>query len=134
MADKYSKKERREFLRYSYNKPLTYQKINTPKDSSFLSNLITAISKNLSAAGILFVTNIGKLPDIASLLALNLDYSTTNVCQEIEKRALIVDNKLIGKVVRIEDNEDGTCDVGVAFVTKSDPLLKNIKTIEDLIQ
>ena len=134
MADKYGNKERREFLRYSYNKPLSYQKIPAGQDTSFVSSLITAISKNLSAAGILFVTNIGKLPDIASILALNLDYSTTSVCQEIEKRALIVDNKLIGRGVRIEDNEDGTCDVGVAFVTKSDPLLKNIKAIENLIK
>ncbi len=121
-----SSKEKRRFLRVNYNKPLTYKIISAPKED-FASKFLTAISKNLSGSGILFVTNVAKVPEIASVLVLDLDYSTANVCQEIENEAMILDNKLIGRVVRIEDNENDTCGVGVAFVRKSDPLLKDIK-------
>ena len=50
---------------------------------------------------------------------------------EIEKRALITNNKLLGRVTRIEDNGDGTCGVGVAFVTKSDRLSEDVKNITE---
>ena len=88
------------------------------------------MSKNLSASGILFVTNADHVPTISSLLVLDLDYRTATICKEIEKRALIVDNKLLGRVVRIDDNEDGTCGVGVAVVTKSESVPKEV---EDLL-
>ncbi|MFC1666479.1 PilZ domain-containing protein [Candidatus Omnitrophota bacterium] len=127
-------KEKREFLRYDYNKPIKYSAINTAKNKSFVSKLLTGISKNLSVSGILFTTNATKLPGICSLLALDLDYKITNVCQEIESQTLILKNRVIGKVVRIEDNEDGTCGVGVAFVKKSDRTSKDIKNIEPLIK
>ncbi|NQV04106.1 MAG: PilZ domain-containing protein [Candidatus Omnitrophica bacterium] len=119
-------KEKRRFLRMAYNKPLTYKTISAPKEK-FAAKFLTAISKNLSGSGILFITNVAKVPEIASVLVLDLDYSTANVCQEIENEAMVLDNKLIGRVVRIEDNENDTCGVGVAFVRKSDPLLKDIK-------
>ncbi len=127
-------KEKREFLRYDYNKAIRYSTITTGENKSFVSRLLTAVSENLSAAGILFTAKAGELPEIASLLILDLDYKIANVCQEIEKRALIINNKLIGKVVRIEDNEDGTCGIGVAFVKQSDPISKNVKSLEDLIK
>ena len=134
MSEEFQGKDRREFLRQVYTKPIRYSTINVITDKNFASQLTNAISKNLSASGILFITNLGKVPDISSLLVLDLDYKTANICKEIEKRALIVGNKLLGRVVRIEDNEDGTCGIGVAFIRKSDPLLKDIKSIEDLVK
>lgn len=134
MNETYSGKEKREFLRYDYNKPIKYSTINTAKNKNFVSKLLTGISENLSGSGILFTTNVAKLPGICSLLALDLDYKITNVCQEIENQTLILKNRVIGKVVRIEDNEDGTCGVGVAFVKKSDRLSKNLKNIETLVK
>jgi hypothetical protein len=65
---------------------------------------------------------------------MDLDYETVSICNEIEDRVLILDNKLIGRVVRLEDNQDGTCGVGVAFIKKSDPLMKGIKNLQDLIK
>jgi len=123
-------KERREFLRFDYNEPVRYRLIKMKKDTTISSGLMDAISKNLSASGILFVTNVGKEPEVSSLVILDLDFKTTNVCQEIEERALVVDNKLVGKVVRIEDNDDGTCGVGVAFVKKTDSLAAQLRGIE----
>ena len=112
--------DRREFLRFDYKKPIKYSTINVVKDENMLNNLTGAISRNLSASGILFITQVGKVPEISSLIVLDLDYQTASICKEIENMALIVDNKLVGRVVRIEDNEDGTCGVGVAFVRKND--------------
>lgn len=134
MTNSYDGKEKREFFRYSYNKPIAYLTLNETGDKNITSKILTAVSKNLSAAGILFIANVNKLPGISTILAMDLDYKTATVCQEIEERALILKDKLIGKVVRIDDNEDGTCKVGVAFVTKSDDMTKEIKNIENLIK
>ena len=129
MTERYTGKERREFLRFDYEKPLHYSLISSPKEKSTFSSFINAVSKNLSAAGILFTIKEKAIPEISSLIMLDLDYSTANVCKEIERRALIKNNKLLGKVVRIEDNGDGTCGVGVVFVTKSNRLSKDIKNL-----
>lgn len=121
----YKGKERRQFLRYDFEKPLHFSIITSAKDKKGSKDLINAVSKNLSASGILFTTK--EVPRISSLLLLDLDYRTANICHEIEKRALILNNKLFGKVVRIEDNDEGTCNVGVAFITKSDKLSEDLK-------
>ncbi len=126
--------EKREFLRIDYSKPLTYKIIGQSKRKDFASKIMTAVSKNLSASGVLFITNVAKVPKIASLVVLDLDYKTAGVCQEIENKALVLDNKIVGRVVRIEDNEDNTCGVGVAFVKRSEPMLPILKDIENLIK
>ena len=134
MTDEFIGKEKREFLRYDHGTPISFSMLNSPKEKSFSADLIDAISQNLSASGLLFVTKVQQVPDISSLLILDLDYRTASICQEIEKRALIVDNKILGRVVRIEDNEDGTCGVGVAFVTKTDPLKEDVKDIANYLK
>jgi hypothetical protein len=133
MANIYKGPERREFLRCDFNKPVKYSTVNVVKDQNFTTGLADAISKNLSASGIYFITKVGKVPDISSLLVLDLDYKTATICKEIEERVLILGNKLIGRVVRIEDNEDGTCGIGVAFVKKSDADTKEVKDIENIL-
>ncbi|MFC1590331.1 PilZ domain-containing protein [Candidatus Omnitrophota bacterium] len=122
MPEIYPKSNRREFLRFDFNETIKYSIIKESKQKSLSSELINAISRNLSASGILFVANVGQQPDIASLLVIELDYKTTSICKEIEDSALIMGNRLIGKVVRLEDNEDGTCGVGVAFIKKTDSI------------
>ena len=126
MENRFVGADKRNFLRYAFNKPLKYNTIKAVEKEIFSTSLMDAISKNLSASGILFVTNVAKAPDISSLLALDLDFKTTSICEEIEQRVLVLDNKVIGRVVRIEDNEDGTCGIGVAFLKKSDPLSKDV--------
>jgi len=120
MIEDFSGNEKREFLRYDFDKPIHFNSINSPKDRSFSEEMTDAISKNLSASGLLFITSVQKVPHISSILILDLDHRTASICKEIEGGALVVNNKLMGRVVRIEDNEDGTCGVGVAFVTKAD--------------
>ena len=130
MENGYPGRDRREFLRYTYEKPVHYSIVTNAKDKEPLSSsLMNAVSKNLSISGILFSTKNVNVPDISSIVILDLDYRTSLICQEIEEKAVIVNNKLLGKVVRIEEEEDGMCDVGVAFITKSDDLSKDIKTL-----
>ena len=123
------REERRQFLRCGYEKPIHYSIISAPKDKKSPFSLFKAVSKNLSASGILFITKTNDVPEISSLLILDLDYKTANVCHEIDKRALIKNNRLLGRVVRIEDNENGTCGVGIAFINKSDRLSRDVKEI-----
>lgn len=132
MEKKFVGADRRNFLRYDFNKPLKYNTIKAVEKEAFATSLMDAISKNLSASGILFVTNVAKAPDISSLLALDLDFKTASVCEEIEQSVLVLDNKVIGRVVRIEDNEDGTCGIGVAFLKKSDPLSKDVAELKKI--
>lgn len=117
MYNEHPDKERRTFFRYRYENPIHYKVLNTPStknDSG--ANPIDAVSKNLSASGILFTSK--HLLQISSVLELELDYRTSRICQEIEESALIINNKLLGKVVRIEEGENGLYDIGVAFIKK----------------
>ena len=126
MSSEYLGRERREFFRYRHEEGVKYQTLGKEAGRVDIgTDFINAISKDLSASGILFTSKY--IPDISSVLVMDLDYRTSRVCQEIEERALIVNNKLVGKVVRIEENNDGSYDVGVAFVKKSDKLSKNIR-------
>ena len=119
--------DKREFLRHRCDKPVNFKILLSPKDKGHLSESISGISKDLSASGILFASS--KLPEIASIIALDLDYRTTNICREIEGEALIINNRLIGKVVRIEENDDGTHDIGVAFLKKSEAIPREISDL-----
>jgi len=122
-------KEKREFLRYDYDKPLQYNTVRSLKDKKIPAQLVKAMSKNLSASGLLFTANTKAIPPLSSYILIDLDYRTASICQEIEARVLMVHNKILGRVVRIDDNDDGTFDVGIAFVTKSEI---QTKPVEDL--
>jgi len=127
MAENYAGKERREFFRYTHEKPVQYKVLNPSGDKSASSKFIDAISKNLSVSGVLFTSSY--LPEISSILILDLDHRTSRICREIEKRVFMVGNRMVGKVVRIEESDNGLYDVGVAFVRKTDKLPKDIKDL-----
>lgn len=128
--DKQQFEEKREFLRYRFNQPVNYRVISSSaRPAAGGSRAIDAVALNLSASGILFVS--AHLPEISSVIALDLDYRTTRICREIEENALIVRNRLVGKVVRIEENADGLYGVGVAFIKR---LARLPKDLEKLIE
>lgn len=127
MSEGYAGKDRREFFRYKHEKPVQYKVLNPADGKSVSSEFVDAVSKNLSVSGVLFTSRF--LPEISSILVLDLDYRTSRICQEIEKRALVIGNRMVGKVVRIEESGNGLYDVGVAFVKKTDRLPKDIKEL-----
>ena len=120
MSTTFKGKERRGTLRFEYKRPLKYSIVDTGNKKDKFSAFVTGISKNLSVSGILFLTSAKKIPKLFSLLAFELDYRTIHICQDIENRALIINDKLLGRVMRVEEHGDGTCGIGVAFVTKPD--------------
>jgi len=122
-------KDRRAFVRYEHNRPMHYSLVASPGDKTLISRAVSAISKNISASGILFETDKEHIPDLSSLLILDLDYRTAKACADLEDRALIVNNKLLGKVVRIERKDSENVDVGVAFINKSDRLSEDIRKL-----
>jgi hypothetical protein len=124
MAENFAGKDRREFFRYKHEEPVHYKVLNQSAGDAVSVKFMDAVSKNLSISGVLFTSSY--LPEISSLVIIDLDTRTSNICKEIEKRALMVGDKMIGKVVRIEDSGDGQYDVGVAFVKKSEKLPKSI--------
>lgn len=120
MTSRYTGREQREYTRHKYHRPIRYSRIGEPYDRNLHSAFTDAIAKNVSISGISFLNNLVKVPSKASLVALDIDYKTMAIRRKIEERSLIVEDKIIGKVVRVEDNKDGTCGIGVAFVTRTD--------------
>jgi hypothetical protein len=102
--------ERREFFRVPFSNSLNYKAYTRPATYG--------AAQNISQSGICFQT--GEPPKLSSILWLNLDIRTLKICQEIESRALVMNNGILGKVVRVEEGaEDGnTYDVGVCFLKK----------------
>jgi hypothetical protein len=116
---------KREFFRYRHEQPAQFKEV-MPKNRE-VSDIVGAVTKNLSASGMLFTSEYP--PRLSSVIVLDVDYRTTRLCEEIEEHALILNNRLLGKVVRIEDNDNGSYDIGVAFIKKSDNLPEDIITL-----
>ena len=127
MQDHYHGKENREFFRYKHEKPVYYRNVGVPSQGGQAAKSLEAISKNLSASGLLFTTEL--VPELSSIVVIELDYRTTKICHEIEAKALMISNKLIGKVVRIEDAGEGFYDIGVAFIKKSEAISPELKSM-----
>ena len=121
----YTDRERREFFRLNYTQPLQY-KISDSKNAAAAS----ASAKNISQTGILFRTEDSP-PQISSLLWLNVDIRTLKICQEIESKALIFNNGVLGKVVRVEEDtkHGNTYDVGVCFLRKDQKDSREVQQI-----
>ena len=116
-------KDRREFFRVPFRNPLNYK--------AYTEKTATATIENISQSGILFQTQ--EAPKLSSILWLSLDMRTLKICQEIESRALIFNNGVLGRVVRVEeDTESGTgYDVGVCFLKKDQ---RNTVEVEQLLK
>ncbi len=132
MEETYSDLEKREFTRLPFAKPLAYKVCK----QETLSKLLQGYTVNISQAGLL--CNINDKVNLEDILWLNFDKSILVICSEMERRSLIYQNGVIGKVLRIDRNENQTYDVGIKFITRvenDDPevmsrisLLKNEET------
>lgn len=100
---------RREFFRLKFSAPVRFK--CCPKTSQE-----SGVSQNISQSGILFQIPENP-PQLSSLLWMDLDLRTLKICQEIENRALILNNGVVGKVVRVEEGQRNY-DIGVCFLTQ----------------
>ena len=121
--------DKREFFRLKFNTPLDFKSYDTSvKESPKKTG--KGSSQNISQSGVLFQTESAP-PKLSSILWMNLDMRTLKICQEIESRALILNNGVLGRVVRVEeDPSSNTYDVGVVFLKNTDKENRIVKEIE----
>jgi c-di-GMP-binding flagellar brake protein YcgR len=116
----YKGPERRQFVRLDYITPLAY-KVCKKKT---ISKLLQGYTSNISAAGLL--CNIKERVKKNDLLWLSFDKATLDICTDLDKRSLIYQNGVIGKVVRIKPKDNKTYDVGIQFITREEKNLTHI--------
>lgn len=112
--------ERREFIRLDYAEPLAFKICN----KETISRLLEGYTSNISEAGMLCNIQKPVCPD--DILWLSFDRGILSICEELEKRVLIYQNGIIGKVVRIEAKGFDNFDVGIKFLTRGERDWKNV--------
>jgi len=111
---------RRAFSRIDYAAPLAYKVCN----KETISKLLQGYTSNISEAGML--CNFREAVNPEDILWLSFDRGTLNICEELEKKALIYQNGIIGKVVRIEPKGYDNFDVGIKFITREEKSWNNV--------
>jgi len=120
MKNNYNGIERREFVRMDYMSPLAF-KVCKKKT---LSTLLDGYTSDISKGGLLCRMN--ERVKKGDIIWLSFDRGTLGICEEIDRRSLIYQNGIIGKVVRIEPREDNAFNVGIQFITRQEKNLSNI--------
>ncbi|MFH0913349.1 MAG: PilZ domain-containing protein [Candidatus Omnitrophota bacterium] len=118
--DSYRGQERRRFIRLNYVTPLAYK---VCKEET-IHKLLEGYTSDISPSGLL--CTIKEKVKLDDTLWLSFDRDTLTICQDLEKRSLIYQNGIIGKVVRMEDKADGTYEAGIRFITREEKDLTHI--------
>ena len=117
----YADSERREFFRLNYKTPIQFKSYEGKelRKTAKLVGPLDGTTRNISQNGVLFQTEENP-PQLSSIVWMNLDMRTLKICQEIEAKALIFNNGVLGKVVRVEEDTENNnaYDVGVCFLRK----------------
>lgn len=120
IEETYGGVERRQFLRLDYVTPIEYK---VCKEET-ISKLLQGYSSNVSEAGLMF--NIKNKVSRDDILWLFFDRDTLNICEDLEKRSLIYQKGVIGKVVRVDERPDGSYNIGIRFITREEKNLTHI--------
>lgn len=113
-------KERRKFVRLSYIRPLNYKVCKRET----VSKLLKGYTVDISQAGLL--CSLTRKVNRGDLLWICFDRGTLDICEELEKRALIYQSGVIGKVVRVKGVNSDTYNVGIQFITREEKNLTHI--------
>ena len=116
----YLGQERRQFVRLDYSIPLAYKVCK----AETISKILEGYTADISQAGLF--CNLRDEVDLSDILWLSFNRTTLIVCEELEKRSLIYQNGIIGKVVRVTNRDNGTFDVGIQFITREEENLTHI--------
>jgi len=112
--------ERRSSSRIDYAAPLAYKVCS----KETISKLLEGYTSNISEAGML--CNIREVVNQEDILWLSFDRNILEICEELEKSALIYQNGIIGKVMRVEPRGIDNYDVGIKFITREEQDWKNV--------
>ena len=116
----YKGEERRNFMRLDYKALLAYKVCR----EETINKLLQGYTADISRSGLL--CNIKDRVNKDDILWLSFDRGMLNIFEGIERRSLIYQNGIIAKVVRIEQRNDDTYNVGVQFITREEKNLTNI--------
>lgn len=120
MEDNYKGQECRQFVRLGYATPLACKVCK----KETIDTLLRGYTSNISQSGLL--CNIREKVNKDDILWLSFDRSILSICEELERRAFIYQNGIIGKVVRVEPQDNGIYDLGIQFITREEESLANI--------
>ncbi len=108
----YRDSERRRFVRLGRVTPIDYK---ICKEKAILK-LLEGYTVNISQSGLF--CNIREKVNKGDIVWLSFDRQTLHIYEEIEKRVLIHQNGVLGKVVRIEPKKHGSYGIGVQFIIR----------------
>lgn len=120
MKNTYAGLERRGFVRLDYVTPLGF-KVCKKKT---IANLLTGYTSDISQSGLLCTVN--ERVNKNDILWLSFDRASLNICEELEKRILIYQNGIVGKVVWIKCKNKQDYVVGLRFITREEKNLTHI--------
>jgi len=120
MDEAYNGVERREFVRLDYVTPLACKVCK----KETIANLLNGYTSDISQSGL--SCNIKEKVNQDDILWLSFERSVLDICAELEKRAFIYQNGIIGKVVRIMPGENGAYDLGIQFITREEKNMTHI--------
>lgn len=119
MKKKYTGTERRQFLRLIHTVPLAYKVCK----KATVSRLLKGYTSNISQSGLL--CSIKEKVKKGDIIWLAFERETLSFCESLEKKVLIYQNGILGKVVRVK-RKNNTCDVGIQFITREEKNLTYI--------
>ena len=127
-----SNQERREFFRLNFKTPVEFISFNPAREAAKVvkDKEVRGLTSNISQSGILFQTET-EPPKVSSLVWMTLDLRTLRICQEIEKKALVHNNGILGRVVRVEESplNRNSFDIGICFLTQEEAKDKQVADI-----
>ncbi|MFA5114710.1 MAG: PilZ domain-containing protein [Candidatus Omnitrophota bacterium] len=110
----YQGQERRNFIRLDFVKPLAYKICK----KETIEKLLQGYTANISQTGLF--CNLQDKIKLDDIIWLSFDRDTLSICHDLERRSVIYQNGIIGKVVRSQLRDDGSCEVGVQFITREE--------------
>jgi hypothetical protein len=116
----YKGPERRKFVRLNCVTPLDYKVCK----KSTVAKLVQGYIHNISQCGLL--CKIKQKVKKNDLLWIVFDRTTMGICEDIEKRTLVYQNGVVGKVVRVVPKGSSNYDVGLQFLTREEKNLTHI--------
>jgi len=106
--------ERRAVVRLTCQTPLMFK---ICKEET-ISKIMQGYTQNISADG-LRCTIAQKVP-IGCVLWLKLDKDALALCEEIERKAVILQQGILGKVVWVDKQKNERYDIGLQFLTREE--------------
>ena len=117
---KYTGSERRQFVRLDYVMPLACKVCKR----ATISKLFQGYTMDVSKSGLMCtMKDRVKKNDIVWL---SFNKTTLSICEDLERRTLVYQNGIVGKVVRIKRKTKDAYSVGIQFLTREEKNLSNI--------